>query len=138
MVMGVSRALKPAFKTRVVVLEPATSPFLSRGVAGEHHVEGIGIGFRPPLLDRGLYDEVRAISEKEARLMCRRLASEEGLLVGTSTGLNVTAAIQLAKELGPTATVVTVASDTGLKYMNGDLFDPLDENYRQQPNDWGL
>lgn len=128
MVMGVSRALKPAFKTRVVVLEPATSPFLSRGVAGEHHVEGIGIGFRPPLLDRGLYDEVRAISEKEARLMCRRLASEEGLLVGTSTGLNVTAAIQLAKELGPTATVVTVASDTGLKYMNGDLFDPLDEN----------
>lgn len=128
MVMGVSRALKPAFRTRVVVLEPATSPFLSRGVAGEHHVEGIGIGFRPPLLDRGLYDEVRAISEKEARLMCRRLASEEGLLVGTSTGLNVTAAIQLAKELGQTATVVTVASDTGLKYMNGDLFDPLDEN----------
>lgn len=123
MVMGVSRALKAAAQgTRIVVLEPATSPLISRGQAGEHHVEGIGIGFVPPLLDRELYDEVRAISEDEARRMCRRLASEEGLLAGTSTGLNVTAAIQLARELGPDATVVTVASDTGLKYMNGNLF----------------
>ncbi len=123
MVMGVSRALKAAAQgTRIVVLEPATSPLISRGHAGEHHVEGIGIGFVPPLLDRELYDEVRAISEDEARRMCRRLASEEGLLAGTSTGLNVTAAIQLARELGPGATVVTVASDTGLKYMNGNLF----------------
>jgi len=123
MVMGVSRALKAAAQgTRIVVLEPATSPLISRGQAGEHHVEGIGIGFVPPLLDRELYDEVRAISEDEARRMCRRLASEEGLLAGTSTGLNVTAAIQLARELGPGATVVTVASDTGLKYMNGNLF----------------
>ena len=123
MVMGVSRALKAAAQgTRIVVLEPATSPLISRGQAGEHHVEGIGIGFVPPLLDRELYDEARAISEDEARRMCRRLASEEGLLAGTSTGLNVTAAIQLARELGPGATVVTVASDTGLKYMNGNLF----------------
>ncbi|WPG41541.1 cysteine synthase family protein [Variovorax sp. EBFNA2] len=123
MVMRVSRALKAAAQdTRIVVLEPATSPLISHGFAGEHHVEGIGIGFVPPLLDRDLYDEVRAISEVEARRMCRRLASEEGLLAGTSTGLNVTAAIQLARELGPDATVVTVASDTGLKYMNGNLF----------------
>ncbi|WP_436297740.1 PLP-dependent cysteine synthase family protein [Variovorax sp. LjRoot175] len=123
MVMGVSRALKAAAQgTRIVVLEPATSPLISRGHAGEHHVEGIGIGFVPPLLDRELYNEVRAISEDEARLMCQRLASEEGLLAGTSTGLNVIAAIQLARELGPGATVVTVASDTGLKYMNGNLF----------------
>ena len=123
MVMGVSRALKAAAQdTRIVVLEPATSPLLSLGHHGEHHVEGIGIGFVPPLLDRDLYDEVRAISEDEARRMCRRLASEEGLLAGTSTGLNVTAAIELARELGPDAIVVTVASDTGLKYMNGNLF----------------
>ncbi|CAN7752769.1 cysteine synthase family protein [Variovorax sp. LjRoot130] len=123
MVMGVSRALKAAAQgTRIVALEPATSPVVSRGYAGEHHVEGIGIGFVPPLLDPELYDEVRAISEDEGRRMCRRLASEEGLLAGTSTGLNVTAAIQLARELGPDATVVTVASDTGLKYMNGNLF----------------
>ena len=123
MVMGVSRALKAATQgTRIVALEPATSPVVSRGYAGEHHVEGIGIGFVPPLLDPELYDEVRAISEDEGRRMCRRLASEEGLLAGTSTGLNVTAAIQLARELGPDATVVTVASDTGLKYMNGNIF----------------
>jgi cysteine synthase A len=123
MVMGVSRAFKAADRsTRIVVLEPATSPVISLDRAGEHHVEGIGIGFVPPLLDCELYDEVRAISEEEGRQMCRRLAAEEGLLVGTSTGLNVTAAIQLARELGPEATVVTVASDTGLKYMNGNLF----------------
>jgi cysteine synthase len=123
MVMGVSRALKAAGqKTRIVVLEPETSPTISKGSPGEHHVEGIGIGFLPPLLDRSLYDEVRTIPEGAAREMCQRLAREEGLLVGTSTGLNVVAAIELARELGPEATVVTVASDTGLKYMNGDLF----------------
>jgi cysteine synthase len=69
-----------------------------------------------------LYDEVRAIPEAEARAMCRRLAKEEGLLVGTSSGLNVAAAIQLAKELGPGKKVVTIAVDTGLKYLNGTLF----------------
>ncbi|MFW8642959.1 pyridoxal-phosphate dependent enzyme [Rhizobium beringeri] len=74
------------------------------------------------MLDQHLYDETRSIPEEEARAMCHRLAWEEGLLVGTSTGLNVTAAICLAKELGPGRTVVTVASDTGLKYMNGKLF----------------
>lgn len=73
-------------------------------------------------LNRDLYDEVRSIPEEEARAMCHQLAREEGLLVGTSTGLNVTAAIRMAKELGPGRTVVTVASDTGLKYMNGKLF----------------
>jgi cysteine synthase len=127
MVMGVSRILKAANPTtRVVILEPASSPLVSEGWAGAHHVEGIGIGFLPPLLDGALYDEARAISEHAGREMCRRLAKEEGLLVGTSTGLNVVAAIELARELGPEATVVTVASDTGLKYLNGTLF----------PNDW--
>ncbi|GKZ90083.1 hypothetical protein AnigIFM63604_007036 [Aspergillus niger] len=96
MVMGVSRVLKS-------------------------NVEGIGIGFVPPHLDPKLYDEAREISEREGRAMCRRLAREEGLLVGTSTGLNVVAAIALAKELGPGKTVVTIAVDTGLRYMNGNL-----------------
>lgn len=123
MVMGVSRVLKAANPaTRVVILEPASSPMVTEGRPGAHHIEGIGIGFLPPLLDRNLYDEARAISESAARQMCRRLAKEEGLLVGTSTGLNVVAAIELARELGPEATVVTVASDTGLKYLNGTLF----------------
>ncbi|KAF5005132.1 hypothetical protein FDECE_8389 [Fusarium decemcellulare] len=123
MVMGVSKVLKahwPACK--VVVLEPASAPVITEGRSGVHGVEGIGIGFMPPLLDKALYDEARGISEDEARHMCQRLAEEEGLLVGTSTGLNVTAALQLAKELGPGRTVVTVACDTGLKYVRGDLF----------------
>nr|WP_246798806.1 cysteine synthase family protein [Rhizobium leguminosarum] len=123
MTMGVARILKSrSASVRIVVLEPASSPVISEGWAGTHHVEGIGVGFVPPLLNQYLYDEARSIQEEEARAMCHRLAREEGLLVGTSTGLNVTAAIRLAKELGQGKTVVTVASDTGLKYMNGKLF----------------
>ncbi|PYI07094.1 pyridoxal phosphate-dependent enzyme, beta subunit [Aspergillus sclerotiicarbonarius CBS 121057] len=123
MVMGVSKVLKDKWPgTHVAVLEPATSPVITEGRPGRHGVEGIGIGFVPPHLDRGLYDEACAVEEDEARDMCRRLAREEGLLVGTSTGLNVVAAIALAKRLGPGKTVVTVAVDTGLKYMNGNLF----------------
>ncbi|AVC45453.1 MULTISPECIES: PLP-dependent cysteine synthase family protein [Rhizobium] len=123
MTMGVARILKSrSASIRIVVLEPASSPVISKGWAGTHHVEGIGVGFVPPLLNQDLYDEARSIPEEEARAMCHRLAREEGLLVGTSTGLNVTAAIRLAKELGQAKTVVTVASDTGLKYMNGKLF----------------
>lgn len=121
MVMGVSRVLKEGFQTKVMVLEPASSPVMTEGRAGVHGVEGIAPGFVPPHLDEALYDEARAISEEEGRAMCRRLAREEGILVGTSTGLNVVAAVALAKELGPGKTVVTVACDTGLKYMNSDL-----------------
>lgn len=124
MLMGVARVLKSADPaTRVVALEPASSPMISAGRSGEHHVEGLGVGFVPPLLDPALYDEVRAVPETAAREMCRRLAEEEGLLVGTSSGLNVVAAVSLAARLGPGKTVVTVACDTGLKYMAGDLFD---------------
>jgi len=125
MLMGVASVLKRANpKTRIVALEPASSPVLSEGRAGEHHVEGLGVGFLPPLLDSNLYDEARGVHEIEAREMCRKLAKEEGLLVGTSTGLNVVAAVNLANELGPNKSVVTVACDTGLKYMAGDLFGP--------------
>jgi len=123
MLMGVARAVRavdPA--VLIVALEPATSPALSRGVSGSHRVEGIGIGFAPPLLERALYDEARAIDESEARQMARRLAQEEGIFAGTSTGVNVVGAVQLAKELGPAHTVCTVAVDTGLKYLAGDLF----------------
>lgn len=123
MVMGVSRVLKSQKpETRTVVLEPASSPIITKGRAGSHGVEGIGLGSIPPHLEKSLYDEARAISEDEGRQMCRRLAREEGLLVGTSTGLNVAAALALANELGPGKKVVTVAVDTGLKYLNGNLF----------------
>jgi cysteine synthase A len=123
MLMGVSRALKAGGSAaRIVALEPASSAVLSTGKAGSHRVEGIGVGFRPPHLAEGAYDEVRAIEESDARAMARRLAREEGILVGTSSGLNVAAAVALARELGPGHTVATVAVDTGLKYLAGDLF----------------
>jgi cysteine synthase len=85
-------------------------------------VEGIGIGFLPPLLDPNLYHEARAVEEGDGREMARRLAAEEGLLTGVSSGLNVAGAVQIATELGAGHTVVTVAVDTGLKYLGSDLF----------------
>jgi cysteine synthase len=105
-----------------VALEPAESPVLTTGKGGPHRVEGVGVGFRPPHLQPGDYDEVRTVPEASARAMARRLAREEGILTGTSTGLNVAAAVELAVELGPGATVVTVAVDSGLKYLASDLY----------------
>jgi cysteine synthase A len=121
--MGVSAALADGgSNAKIVIFEPASTPFITTGRAGTHHVEGIGIGFMPPLLDQDRYDEARTVDEAEGRSMARRLAAEEGLLAGTSTGLNVTGAIEIARELGPEHTVVTVAVDTGLKYLTGDLY----------------
>jgi cysteine synthase len=123
MLMGVAHVLRRLNPSpRVVALEPASSPILSRGISGTHHVEGIGIGFVPPLLDKAFYDEARGIDEVEARKMAWRLAREEGIFAGTSSGMNVLGACELARELGPAHTVVTVAVDTGLKYLAGDLF----------------
>jgi cysteine synthase A len=123
MLMGVARVLRQAnSQARIVALEPASAAFISTGRAGDHHVEGIGIGFAPPLLDAAFYDEALGIDEEEARQMARRLAREEGIFAGVSSGLNVVGALQLAQELGPGYTVVTVAVDTGLKYLDGDLY----------------
>lgn len=124
MLMGVARALRQAnSQARIVALEPATSAIISTGKAGTHHVEGIGIGFVPPLLDNAYYDEARGIDEEEARQMARRLAQEEGIFVGVSSGLNVAGALHVARELGPGHIVATVAVDTGLKYLAGDLYE---------------
>ncbi len=121
--MGVSAAFAEAgSETKIVLLEPSTSPVISTGESGTHHVEGVGIGLIPPLLDADRYDEVRAIDETAGRSMARRLAAEEGLFAGVSSGLNVVGAIELATELGEGHTVVTVAVDTGLKYLSGDLY----------------
>ena len=123
MVRGVSRALRErAGGVRIVALEPSSSPALSQGRGGAHGVEGIGTGSVPPHMADRPYDEVRAVDESEARAMAKRLAREEGLLVGTSSGLNIAAAVQLARESGPGRVVATVAVDTGLKYLAGDLF----------------
>jgi len=123
MLVGVSRALKAGgSRARIVALEPTGSPVLTTGRGGAHRVEGTAAGFVPPHLTRADYDEARAIDEEEARAMARRLAKEEGIFTGISTGLNVVAALQLAGELGPGHRVATVAVDTGLKYLAGDLF----------------
>ena len=124
MLAGVSQELKKVHPaTNVVVLEPASAPLLSQGRKGRHHVDGIGVGFSPPLLAKAPYDEVRIIEEMEARRMAKVLALEEGIFAGTSSGLNVAAAIALGKELGPGRIVVTVACDSGLKYLSSGLFD---------------
>jgi cysteine synthase A len=123
MLVGVSQALKRAGAgTRIVALEPSTSPFLTTGKAGPHRVEGTAAGFWPPHLTVGSYDEARAINEDAGRTMARRAAREEGIFAGTSTGLNLAAAIEVARELGPGKVVATVAVDTGLKYLAGDLY----------------
>jgi cysteine synthase A len=123
MLVGVSNALKQAgAATRVIALEPSSSPFLTAGTGGPHRVEGTAAGFWPPHLIRSSYDEARAIDESEARAMARRAATKEGIFAGTSTGLNLVGALQLARELGPGKVVATVAVDTGLKYLAGDLY----------------
>ena len=109
-------------EARIVVFEPATTAVISGNQPGTHHVEGIGIGFVPPMLDPNRYDEVRAIDEEDARRMARRLTSEEGLFAGVSSGLNIAGAVQIAKDLGQGHTVVTAAVDTGLKYLAGSLY----------------
>jgi cysteine synthase len=123
MIVGVSRALKHAgSKARIIALEPSTSPFLTTGKGGPHRVEGTAAGFWPPHLTKGFYDEVRVVDENDGRAMARRAAKEEGVFAGTSSGVNLTAALDLARELGPGKTVATVAVDTGLKYLSGDLY----------------
>jgi cysteine synthase len=123
MLVGVSRALKAAgSRARIVALEPTESPALTAGRGGAHRVEGVATGSVPPHVKRTDYDEARTIDEPRARDMARRLAREEGIFVGTSSGLNVAAALQLARELGRGHRVATVAVDTGLKYLAGDLF----------------
>lgn len=122
--MGVSNILLDSDKDiKIVALEPASAPYYSKNQSdGDHHVEGIGLGFELPLLDKNNYHEARGIDESEAREMAKLLASEEGIFGGTSSGLNVVGAIQLAEELGKGKTVVTIAVDTGLKYLTGNLF----------------
>jgi cysteine synthase A len=123
MLMGVSRALREAgCAARIIALEPSSSPAITQGKGGAHRVDGIATGSVPPHLEQKNYDEARAVDEGAARVMARRLAKEEGIFCGTSSGLNVTAALQLAAELGTGHCVATVAVDTGLKYLAGDLF----------------
>lgn len=109
-------------EVEVVCVEPAESPVLSGGEPGPHKIEGVGIGYTPPLWEPSLVDRVEAVATADAKAMARRLAREEALFAGTSTGANVLAALRVAERLGPGRTVVTLACDSGLKYLGTDVY----------------
>jgi cysteine synthase A len=107
---------------RIVVVEPAESSVLQGGQAGPHKIEGVGIGYTPPLWEPSLVDDIIGVKTDEAKEMARRLAREEGVFAGTSSGANVVAAIKVGERLGPDKTVVTLMSDSGLKYLSTDVY----------------
>ena len=119
-VAAVLRSHNP--RIRVTAVEPAESAVLSGGEPGPHNIEGVGPGFVPPMWRPGLADEVLRVSTSEAKDMARRLAREEALFAGTSTGANVVAALRVAQDLGPGRSVATLACDSGLKYLSTDLY----------------
>jgi cysteine synthase A len=120
---GVATVLKRHAPTvRIVVVEPAESSVLLGGPAGPHKIEGVGIGYTPPLWEPSLVDEIVAGATADAKALAQRLAREEAVFAGTSTGANVIAAIEVAARLGPGAKVVTLAADSGLKYLNTDVY----------------
>ena len=102
---------------RIVAVEPSESPVLSGGQPGSHKIDGVGAGFVVPLWQEGVADQIEQVSTEEAVAMALRLAREEGLFAGTSSGGNVIAALRLAEQLGPDATIATVMCDTGMKYL---------------------
>ena len=106
----------------LVAFEPLQSPFLPTGKGGALQVEGIGVGFEPPFLERTALSDIRTVDQDLGFLMCRRLAKEEGIFCGASTGLNVVGAIELAKEMKPEQRVVTLACDSGLKYLGSHIY----------------
>jgi cysteine synthase len=120
---GVATALKRhKSDLQITAVEPAESAVLSGGRPGPHKIEGVGIGYTPPLWEPGLVDGIMSVRTVDAKDMARRLAHEEGLFAGTSSGANVVAAIRLGQELGPDAHVVTLMVDSGLKYLSTDVY----------------
>jgi cysteine synthase A len=116
---GVTQALWSHDRdVHVVAVEPAESAVLSGGPSGSHRIEGIGIGFVPPLWQPDMVHEIETVNTEEAKAMARRLAREEGIFAGTSTGANVLAALRVAQRLGRDASVVTIAVDSGLRYLS--------------------
>jgi cysteine synthase A len=119
-VATVLKRYKPAVE--IVAVEPAESSVLLGGQAGPHKIEGVGIGYTPPLWDPSLVDHIVPVRTDEAKEMARRIAREEALFAGTSSGANVVAAIEVARRLGPGAVVVTLMADSGLKYLSTDVY----------------
>jgi cysteine synthase A len=122
-VRGVGSVLKRHKpEVRIVAVEPAESAVLSGGAPGAHDIEGIGIGRTPPLWEPSLVDAIEPVSTHDAEQMARRLAREEAVFAGTSSGANVVAAIRVAERLGAGATVVALMVDSGLKYLSTDVY----------------
>jgi len=122
-IKGVASVLRSRHAAvQIVAVEPAESPVLSHGAPGAHHIEGIGPGFVPPAWSADLADEVIRVSTADAMAMARRLAKEEALFGGTSSGANVVAALRVAERLGPGRTVATLLCDSGLKYISTELY----------------
>ena len=122
-ISGVGRYLKEHNSNiQIIAIEPARSNVLSGGTRGEHSFQGMGPGFIPPNLERELLDRVLMIWEEDAFPFARRLAREEGLFIGMSSGANIYAATQVARMLGPGKRVATIACDTGSRYLSTKLF----------------
>jgi cysteine synthase A len=120
---GVATVLKRQHpRVHIAVVEPAESSVLLGGPAGPHKIEGVGIGYTPPLYQPSLVDEVIPVGTEEAKAMTRRLAREEAIFAGTSSGANVIAALRIAERLGAGRTVVTLIADSGLKYLSTDVY----------------
>lgn len=120
---GTARALRRHHpRVHVTAVEPAESAVLSGGPTGAHKIEGIGPGFVPPLWRPDEVDEIHQVSTDEANAMARRLAREEGIFAGSSSGANVVAALRVAARLGEGATVVTIMADSGLRYLSTNVF----------------
>ena len=120
-ISGVGRVVRQANPSALIIaIEPAKSPVLSGGAPAPHRIDGIGAGFVPPILDRGVISEIRTITEEDAQRTKLDLARREGLLVGISAGANVKIALDIARELGPGKTVVTILCDTGERYFSQD------------------
>ena len=121
---GVGEALKEKIPSiKIVAVEPSKSPVLSGGTAGPHKIQGIGAGFVPDVLNRKIIDEIVTVNDADAIATSRRLAKEEGLLVGISAGANAFAALKIAADLGSGKNVVTILCDTGERYLSTDLFE---------------
>ena len=128
-ISGAGEVLKKNFSDiKNIVVEPAESPVLSGGQPGPHKIQGIGAGFVPGIYNQAVVDEVRQVTNEEAFSMAIRLAKEEGIFCGISSGANMHIALQVAREVGPDKNVLVILPDTGERYISTDLFKAIEKD----------